>query len=310
MNVGEANEDRHGRATRPCAPKCPRNTGVGQMYTMSSFKAEGASSSGLTVEIRHRYLQFPPDNQEELFQILRAQPLVRQLSVPEFGIALGLYTEDFMDENDLDTLRHHIHYFPSKCWYALVPGSTTYDLSHPKASALSPSLRTLREHWCRQHSRRLLLWSMANGHVLDLAYFIALAIRHQTEQHRRGVISIGPYLTRLAWHFELLNTSAQSSSQTLIGQISPQCISSMLNPEDITDDVPPRHKDPPSQPPPPSRPVHAAASYADIPERLIRFEQQCFQRFDNIDATLQQICQHFHISSPPPPREPPSDENV
>ncbi|PPS20173.1 hypothetical protein GOBAR_AA00375 [Gossypium barbadense] len=42
--------------------------------------------------------------------------------------------------------------------------------------------------------------------------------------------------------------------------------------EDIPDDVPPRHKDPPSQPPPPSRPVHAAASYTDISERLTRFE--------------------------------------
>ncbi|PPS17251.1 hypothetical protein GOBAR_AA03325 [Gossypium barbadense] len=39
-------------------------------------------------------------------------------------------------------------------------------------------------------------------------------------------------------------------------------------PEDITDDVPPRPKDPPSQPPPPSRLVHAAASYPNISERL------------------------------------------
>ena len=57
--------------------------------------------------------------------------------------------------------------------------------------------------------------------------------------------------------------------------------------EDIPDDVPPQHEDPPSQPPPPSRPIHAAASYADISERLTQFEQQCFQWFDNIDATLQ-----------------------
>ncbi|PPS10729.1 hypothetical protein GOBAR_AA09912 [Gossypium barbadense] len=44
-------------------------------------------------------------------------------------------------------------------------------------------------------------------------------------------------------------------------------------PEDITDDVPPQHEDPPCQPPPPSRPVHAAALYADISERFTRFEQ-------------------------------------
>ncbi|KAK5785540.1 hypothetical protein PVK06_040135 [Gossypium arboreum] len=45
----------------------------------------------------------------------RLSGLVRQLSVPKFGIALGLNTEEFMDENDLDTLRRHIHYSPSKC---------------------------------------------------------------------------------------------------------------------------------------------------------------------------------------------------
>ncbi|PPR82737.1 hypothetical protein GOBAR_AA37979 [Gossypium barbadense] len=47
--------------------------------------------------------------------------------------------------------------------------------------------------------------------------------------------------------------------------------------EDIPDEVPPQHEDLPSQPPPPSRPVHAAASYADISKRLTRFKQQCFQ---------------------------------
>ncbi|PPR88170.1 hypothetical protein GOBAR_AA32519 [Gossypium barbadense] len=41
--------------------------------------------------------------------------LVRQLSVPEFGTTLGLYTEEFMDDNELDTLHRHIHYSPLKC---------------------------------------------------------------------------------------------------------------------------------------------------------------------------------------------------
>ncbi|PPS10580.1 hypothetical protein GOBAR_AA10065 [Gossypium barbadense] len=119
---------------------------------------------------------------------------------------------------------------------------------------------------------------MSHGHIIDHAYFIALAIQHQMERHRKGVLSIGLYLTWLARHFGLLNTTAQSSSLTLMGQMSPQGISSML--------------------------IYDAASYANISERLTRFEQQCFQRFDHIDATLHQICQHIHISSPPPPREP------
>ncbi|PPR81764.1 hypothetical protein GOBAR_AA38950 [Gossypium barbadense] len=73
------------------------------------------------------------------------------------------------------------------------------------------------------------LWCMLLGHVIDLAYFIALVIQHQTERHRKGVISIDPYVTQLARHFGLLNTATQESSITLIYQMSPQGISSMLS---------------------------------------------------------------------------------
>ncbi|KAH1097173.1 hypothetical protein J1N35_014094 [Gossypium stocksii] len=65
---------------------------------------------------------------------------------------------------------------------------------------------------------------MANAYTIDLAFFVAYAIQHQTERHRRGVISMGPYNTRLARHFKLLNTAAQTSSYKLIGQMSPQGI--------------------------------------------------------------------------------------
>ncbi|PPS09985.1 hypothetical protein GOBAR_AA10644 [Gossypium barbadense] len=68
--------------------------------------------------------------------------------------------------------------------------------------------------------------------------------------------------------------------------------------------------DPYSQPPLPSRPVHVAASYANISEHLTRFKFQCFQEFNNIDATLQQSCQHLPISLPVPPRKPSSDEDL
>ncbi|PPS06979.1 hypothetical protein GOBAR_AA13668 [Gossypium barbadense] len=221
--------------------------------------------------------------------------LVRQLNVLEFGTALVLYIEEFMEENELHALNHHIHHSPSRCWNTLALGAASYNPSHPKTSALPLSLKylhTILAHTLtgRRESTDIVnthdayfLWCMSHGHIIDLAYFIALAIQHQTERHRKGVISIGPYLKRLARHFGLLNTVAQSSSLTLMGQMSPQGISSMLyhlaqstneeTPEDITDDVPPRHEDALSQPPPPSRPVHAAASYADISKCLTRFEQ-------------------------------------
>ncbi|PPS09912.1 hypothetical protein GOBAR_AA10731 [Gossypium barbadense] len=92
--------------------------------------------------------------------------LILQLSVLEFSATLGLYTEEFKEENELHALTHHIHFSPSKCWHTLAPSAASYSLSLSK------------------------------------------------------------------------------------------------------------HEDPPSQPPPPSRPVHAAASYADISERLTQFEQQ------------------------------------
>ncbi|PPS18129.1 hypothetical protein GOBAR_AA02447 [Gossypium barbadense] len=112
-------------------------------------------------------------------------------------------------------------------------------------------------------------------------------------RHGHATRPCAPTRTRNTSYFGFLNTAAQSSFLTLIGQMSPQGISGMLSmrmiekrygtyppqyrlvqsteeedPEDITDDVPPRHEDPPSQPPPIHHPVHAVASYSDIFECL------------------------------------------
>ncbi|PPR87895.1 hypothetical protein GOBAR_AA32795 [Gossypium barbadense] len=224
--VGKVKEARHDRTTRPRAPTCPRNTGVGRMSEVPKFKnrethgkklehdrvpqnlykpltihhlppqksltlaaatphalpatlfnagtmssscgkkaivstlkkkKRAASSSGPTVEIRHPFLQIHLANAVraflttdpwglffkivdptyleftlELYSMFHLQTimtnfndpkmvqfclggLVHQLSVPEFGITLGLYTEEFMDDNELNTLHRHIHYSPSKC---------------------------------------------------------------------------------------------------------------------------------------------------------------------------------------------------
>ncbi|PPS06847.1 hypothetical protein GOBAR_AA13802 [Gossypium barbadense] len=150
-------------------------------------------------------------------------------------------SEEFMDNDDFDTLHRHIHLSLSNCWRVVVPTLATYNPSRSKATALAPSLRYLHAILAhtligRRESTNVVnthnayfLWSIANRHVFDLAYFIALAIHHQTERHRRGVISIGPYVTRLARYFGLLNIVAKSSSLTLIGQMSLQGISSMLH---------------------------------------------------------------------------------
>ncbi|PPS13647.1 hypothetical protein GOBAR_AA06937 [Gossypium barbadense] len=77
------------------------------------------------------------------FEIVEPTDLVFHLSVPEFRVALGLYTEEFMDNDDFASLHCHIHYSPSNCWKALVPASATYDPRQSKVLALTPSLRYL-----------------------------------------------------------------------------------------------------------------------------------------------------------------------
>ena len=66
----------------------------------------------------------------------RLGDLVREMSVPEFGVALGLYTDEFMEEEDMNALPRNIHISPSLCWKDLAPFSSTYEPSRSKASAL------------------------------------------------------------------------------------------------------------------------------------------------------------------------------
>ncbi|KAK5842399.1 hypothetical protein PVK06_004749 [Gossypium arboreum] len=114
--------------------------------------------------------------------------LLFQLSVLEFNTVLGLYTEEFKEENHLHALNCHIHHSPSWCWDALVPDGATYNPSRSKASALPPSLRYLyailaytitgkRESTGVVNTNdTYFLWCMSHEQVIDLTYFIALAI--------------------------------------------------------------------------------------------------------------------------------------
>ncbi|PPS18676.1 hypothetical protein GOBAR_AA01890 [Gossypium barbadense] len=243
----------------------------------------------------------------ELYSMFHLQTVMARFDDSEtIQFCLDDLTEEFIEENELHALNRHIHHSPLRCWNTLASGAASYNPSRPKASTLPPSLRYLHAILAHMLTGRrestgvvnthdaYFLWCMLHGYVIDLAYFITLASQHQTEWHRKGVIFIGPYVMQLARHFSLFNTAAQSSSLTLMARCPRRYRLAQFTeeeaPKDITDDVPPRQEDLPSQPPPPSCLVYAATSYADISERLTRFEQQCFQRFDNIDATLQQIC--------------------
>ncbi|KAK5777574.1 hypothetical protein PVK06_045541 [Gossypium arboreum] len=135
---------------------------------------------------------------------------------------------------------------------------------------------------------------MTTGHVFDVPYFIALACPNETEHRKKGPIFLCPYVTRLARHFSLLDTPEQSSTLTLPN--------SQHDPEDFTDDVPPYHKDPPQPPPSSHRYAPSAASSLGVSfEEFASFRQYYAQRFDGINATLQQICQYLYIAPPTPP---------
>ncbi|PPS07730.1 hypothetical protein GOBAR_AA12913 [Gossypium barbadense] len=292
--VGEANEARYDRVTQPCRMSSSR----GKKTTVpASKKRKGAaSSSGPTMEIRHPFLQIQLANAVRAFLMTDPWGLFFEIVESTYleltlELCSTFHLQTFMTNfDDLGTVQFHLNGLymeesPSVRYLHAILANT---LSERREST---GIITIHDAY--------FLWSMANVHVIDLAYFIAFTIRHQTERHRREAISIGPYMTQLARHFGLLNTGISSMLSIRMiekrhGTYLPQYRLAQSTEEedleDIPNDVPPRHEDPPTQPPPPSRPVHAVASYANISERLTRFKQQCFQRFDNIDTTLQQIC--------------------
>ncbi|PPS09440.1 hypothetical protein GOBAR_AA11204 [Gossypium barbadense] len=154
---------------------------------VSKKKKGASSSSGPTVETVMMNYDDPGTVQ---FCLSR---LVRQLSVLEFGMALGFYTEEFKEENDLHALHCHIYRSLSRFWDTLVLDGAPYNLSHSKASALPPSLRYLHAILAHTITGRRESTGVVNTHnacflwhVIDLAYCIALAIQHQTERHRKG----------------------------------------------------------------------------------------------------------------------------
>ncbi|PPR85654.1 hypothetical protein GOBAR_AA35037 [Gossypium barbadense] len=222
---------RHGK--KAVVPSSKRHRGLSSSSVLAT--AEAAVEQVQLVDAIRALLTTDP--WERFFAI--TEPTYLELTLElcstfhlQFGVALGLYTDEFIEEEDMNALPCDIHISSSLCWKALAPLSSTYDPSSSKASTLAPFVRYLHAILAltligRRESIGVVnthdayyLWCMANAHVTDLAYFIAFAIRHQTKRHWKGVISIGPYVTLLSRHFSLLNTVAQSSALTLIGQMS------------------------------------------------------------------------------------------
>ncbi|PPS01239.1 hypothetical protein GOBAR_AA19420 [Gossypium barbadense] len=177
--------------------------------------------------------------------------------------------EEFKEENELHALSRHIHFSPSKCWHTLAPSTASYNPSRSKASVLPPSLRYLHAILAHTITGRQESTGVVNTHW---------PLRHR------------PCLFHRPCHSTLDGAASEGMSpQGISGMLSMRMIERHRGTyppqyrltqsteeeayEDIPDDVPPQHDDPPTQLPPPFRPVHAAASYADISKRFTRFEQ-------------------------------------
>ncbi|PPR86954.1 hypothetical protein GOBAR_AA33735 [Gossypium barbadense] len=231
----------------------------------TSKKRKGAtSSSGPTIEIRHPFLQFPLGPQEELFQILWVRPLgvghyIDWAALEQVQLADAVRALLTTDPNGLVPprwfgCRLSVPEFRIALGLALVPDSATYDPSRSKVLALAPSLRYL--HAILAHTLT------GQWESTDIS-----GIRDESSP-------LAPM--SLDWHGTSGSSTQQHNHPPSLSSYHLVQSTKEKNPENITDDVPPRHEDPPSQPPPIHRPIF----------------------------------QHLHISSPPSPREPSGDDDV
>ncbi|KAH1056907.1 hypothetical protein J1N35_034972, partial [Gossypium stocksii] len=68
-------------------------------------------------------------NDEQGAITYRLGGLVRHISVPKFGAALDLYTDEFMSVENFFHLHRHIHNSYSYSWTNLMTSTTPYDAS-------------------------------------------------------------------------------------------------------------------------------------------------------------------------------------
>ncbi|PPS15326.1 hypothetical protein GOBAR_AA05249 [Gossypium barbadense] len=94
------------------------------------------------------------------------------------------------------------------------------------------------------------------GRDTTMLYFIAFAIRHQTEWHRKGM-SLEGITTMLHMRMIERRRGTDPPQYHLTHAIDKEDL------EDIPDDVPPQHEEPPTTPPR-ERPIHATASLAHL----------------------------------------------
>ncbi|PPR95177.1 hypothetical protein GOBAR_AA25490 [Gossypium barbadense] len=246
----------HGRATWPWSSLYQNNTGIRHARVEEPW-ANLIKQHGHSTRPRGTPVVEPVKLTQAWGLHTRAwEKLIHQLSIPEFDAALGLYTKEFKEENELHALSHHINFSPSKCWHTLAPSAASYNPSRSKASVLPPSLR-VRHRPCLFHRP---CDSAPDGAALEGGHL------HWPLRDLTGATLQAPQHCGISSMLSMRMIERRRGTYPLQYHLAQSTEEEAY--EDIPDDVPPQHEDPPTQPPPPSSPVHAAASYADISECL------------------------------------------
>ncbi|PPS14579.1 hypothetical protein GOBAR_AA06002 [Gossypium barbadense] len=189
--LGEANEARHGRVTRPWAPTPPR-------YHVVFTRKE---------------------NHRTYFEEVEGSVIFRGSNHENSHPLLPTYLELTMELCSMFHLQTVMTNYDD-------PGTYLHAILAHTITGRQESTGIVNIH------DAYFLWCMSYEHVIDLAYFIALVIQHQTERHRKGLSPLAPMLLGGSY-------------------------------EDIPDDVPPQHEDRPTQKPPPAHLVHAESGGLD-----------------------------------------------
>ncbi|PPR97962.1 hypothetical protein GOBAR_AA22707 [Gossypium barbadense] len=186
------------------------------------WKGPGVTSSSASIEARQPLLRFSSGPQEDLFQHLRVRPLgvgccIDWAALKQVGLAdevCAFITTALWD----------------RFFVVLITffASTITSITHRRAVALiSQLVRSVMTHDSKETSLSLALRYI---HTL-LAHMLTGRKKSSgvIDRHRKGLICLGPYMTCLARHFSLFDTLEMSSTLTLVGQMAPRGISSMIH---------------------------------------------------------------------------------
>ncbi|PPS13016.1 hypothetical protein GOBAR_AA07627 [Gossypium barbadense] len=268
--LGEANEARHSRKTRPCAPTHPSNTGVDRMSDTPKFKNRETYGQ----KLRHTGVSHGrvPQN---LYKPLS----IHHLS-PQKSQTLAAVTLHALPPTPVQCRPHVVRrpLFP--------PQRSGNEQRHPQGlffEIVELMYLEFTLELCSTFHLQTVMTNFDNPGMVQLRLgglrdLVPASATYDPSHSKASALP--PSLRYLHAILAYTLTGKRESTGVVTthdATYPPQYRLAQANEEedlkDITNDVPSCHEDPPTQPPPLHRPVHTAASYSNISGRLTRFEQ-------------------------------------